>query len=168
MPSLREQPDLSIHRRVLGRLHQSRSGGGLGLRMTAMIDVIFLLLIFFVLTAQFSREEQYLPIRLPGPASAAQRLDIPAEPLRISIAMQGGQCRIDLGRGRQIALTEPELSAGLEVFSRTVTTALEQERRIVTDPVEIACSDSVPWEILVKVYNGLYAMGIEDITFILE
>ncbi len=168
MPSLTEPSPVSIHRQVLGRLHQNRNGGGLGLRMTAMIDVIFLLLIFFVLTAQFSREEQYLPIRLPGPATAAQRLDVPAEPLRISIAMRADQCRIDLGRGRWIALAQSDLSTGLEEFSRTVTTALEQERRIVTDPVEIDCDDSVPWDFLVKVYNGLYALGIEDITFILE
>lgn len=140
----------------------------MGLRMTAMIDVIFLLLIFFVLTAQFSREEQFLPIRLPGPASAAQRLDVPAEPLRISIAMQGERCRVDLGRGRQVTLVATDLSAGLAAFTQTVTTALEQERRIATDPVEIACGDSVPWDLLVKVYNGLYAMGIEDITFTLE
>jgi biopolymer transport protein ExbD len=157
----------SISRKVLGRLQQSR-GGGLGLRMTAMIDVIFLLLIFFVLTAQFSREEQFLPIRLPGPASAAQRLDVPAEPLRISIAMQGDLCRIDLGRGRQVALTVSDLPAGLAAFTQTVTTALEQEKRLAADPVEIACGDSVPWDILVKVYNGLYAMGIEDIIFTLE
>jgi len=136
--------------------------------MTAMIDVIFLLLIFFVLTAQFSREEQFLPIRLPGPASAAQRLDVPAEPLRISIAMQGDLCRIDLGRGRQVALTAKDLPAGLVAFTQTVTTALEQEKRLAADPVEIACGDSVPWDILVKLYNGLYAMGIEDITFTLE
>jgi biopolymer transport protein ExbD len=166
MSELTPQPG-SISRKVLGRLHQSR-GGGLGLRMTAMIDVIFLLLIFFVLTAQFSREEQFLPIRLPGPASAAQRLDVPAEPLRISIAMQGDLCRIDLGRGRQVALTAKELPAGLAAFTQTVTTALEQEKRLAADPVEIACGDSVPWDILVKVYNGLYAMGIEDITFTLE
>jgi biopolymer transport protein ExbD len=157
----------SISRKVLGRLHQSR-GGGLGLRMTAMIDVIFLLLIFFVLTAQFSREEQFLPIRLPGPASAAQRLDVPAEPLRISIAMQGDLCRVDLGRGRQVALGANDMPAGLVAFKQTVTTALEQEKRLAADPVEIACGDSVPWDILVKLYNGLYAMGIEDITFTLE
>ncbi len=167
MPELTSSSQGSISRKVLGRLHQSR-GGGLGLRMTAMIDVIFLLLIFFVLTAQFSREEQFLPIRLPGPASAAQRLDVPAEPLRISIAMQGDLCRIDLGRGRQMTLGVSDLPAGLAAFTQTVTTALEQEKRLAADPVEIACGDSVPWDILVKVYNGLYAMGIEDITFTLE
>ena len=61
-----------------------------------------------------------------------------------------------------------DLPAGLAAFTQTVTTALQQERRIAADPVEIACGDSVPWDLLVKVYNGLYAMGIEDITFTLE
>ncbi len=138
--------------------------------MTAMIDVIFLLLIFFVLTAQFSREEQFLPIRLPGQASAAQRLDVPTEPLPIYIALQDDLCRVDLRKDRQLTMTlaVSDPAASLPQFTQTVQAALEQEKRIVSDPVEIYCKDEVPWDVLVKLYNGLYSMGIEDITFVLK
>ena len=58
-----------------------RSGDSLG-SMTPMIDVVFLLLIFFVWTNSFQPEELLLPSGLastPGTTPAVQELDMPAE-----------------------------------------------------------------------------------------
>ena len=51
-----------IRAQVVGGLPRRRRR--FGLRMTPMIDVIFLLLTFFVLTAKFRTPEQFLPIHL--------------------------------------------------------------------------------------------------------
>ena len=42
---------------------------------------------------------------------------------------------------------------------------LKSQKRHVGDPVEVVCSDDVKWDYLVKIYNVLYVMGINDITF---
>ena len=53
-----------------------------GLRMTAMIDVIFLLLTFFVLTAKFRPPEEFLGLSLSGNSTTATSFDI-IEPLTL-------------------------------------------------------------------------------------
>lgn len=58
------------------------------LNMTSMIDVIFLLLVFFVFTADFDRLEKLLPMNL-ALAGKVERLDAPkpteSEPERVKI-----------------------------------------------------------------------------------
>ncbi|MBR6480362.1 MAG: biopolymer transporter ExbD, partial [Thermoguttaceae bacterium] len=48
------------------------------LKMTSMIDVIFLLLIFFVLTANFNEIEMFLRMNLSAPGEGAPA--VPAAP----------------------------------------------------------------------------------------
>lgn len=51
------------------------------LNMTSMIDVIFLLLIFFVFTANFDELERLLPLNLSQPGTTVQekKIDLPEE-----------------------------------------------------------------------------------------
>ena len=54
--------------------HHTRRTGRMGrslptLSMASMIDVVFLLLIFFLLTVNFRAREGYLPSRLPHKAT---------------------------------------------------------------------------------------------------
>ena len=58
---------------------QHRGRGPLEVKMAPMIDVIFLLLIFFVCTASFHPPEQVLPTRLSLPGSIDT--DVPVEEL---------------------------------------------------------------------------------------
>jgi biopolymer transport protein ExbD len=51
-----------------------RSSEPVELKMTPMIDVIFLLLIFFVVTASFRKEEEILPTNLLLPGSMAEHV----------------------------------------------------------------------------------------------
>jgi biopolymer transport protein ExbD len=129
--------------------------------------VIFLLLIFFVLTAQFRREEQFLPIRLPGSTSSVERFDI-VDPLRITIAVKADQCLVDLGRNRLVTIPTDPGTSDLQGLIQSFVQVLEQDKRNPKDPVEISCDDAVSWELLVKVYNSLYSVGLEDVTFTLE
>lgn len=71
---------------LLGR--SRRSGGeddGLEVDLSPLIDVTFLLLIFFVLTTSFNQESQ-LEIRRPAASSASQ---VEGEPLRIALDSEG-------------------------------------------------------------------------------
>jgi biopolymer transport protein ExbD len=72
--------EVSIRLEAISLL-QKRKQRWFGLKMTPMIDVIFLLLTFFVLTARFRSPEQFLPILLSS-ANAEQAASRFIEPLR--------------------------------------------------------------------------------------
>ncbi|MBN1816900.1 MAG: biopolymer transporter ExbD [Sedimentisphaerales bacterium] len=140
------------------------------LRMTAMIDIIFLLLVFFVLTAKFRAPEQFLPIQLPTNNENLPRLDV-IEPLAICLFPASEGCRITIGAEIPLAeiLVDIDPKAEqMEEFSQSLKAILGRQKRTASDPIEIRCDDQVLWDHLVKVYNLLYAMGVNDITFAME
>lgn len=166
-----KQKDLQgIQFRTIGRLFRTRRKS-IGLRMTAMIDVIFLLLIFFVLTTRFRQPEQFLPIQLPTVDSRARTIEV-IEPLVMTIAgAENGNCRISFAAadaGKPVDMS-PDISAReLGEFSVTLAQVLKSQKRNAADPIEIVCHDEIKWDQLVKVYNVMHAMGISDITFNLD
>lgn len=58
------------------------------LNLTPLIDVVFLLLIFFLVATQFSQDDQQLPIQLPS-AKNALPMTVQPEELIISIGQDG-------------------------------------------------------------------------------
>lgn len=151
--------------RSVGRLRR-RPGGGMGLRMAPMIDIIFLLLTFFVLTVRFRVPEQFLPITLPS-AVQAREIGI-VEPLVINILADEGNCVVQFGENAsagEVVVRAERIDGDLANLYGEVVAVLKSQKRHVGDPIEVVCSDDVKWDYLVKIYNVLYAMGINDITF---
>ncbi len=67
------------------------------LHMAAMIDVVFLLLIFFMCASTFLRPERDLPSRLPaaGPAGAAKAEELDPVRIRLLPARDGARITCD-------------------------------------------------------------------------
>ena len=140
----------------------SRLGGGAklqSLKMTAMIDVIFLLLIFFLVAARFRPMEDFLPVNIPGQRTDQSMLAI--EPLEIFIEQAGNTCRIIIDK-TTVEITD---SAGREILRSELENVLKSQGRFLNDPVEIICSENVPWQSVVSVYDTLYGAGLDDIHF---
>ena len=148
---------------VVGHLRKRRRRR-LGLRMTAMIDVIFLLLTFFVLTARFRTPEEFLPIHLPTADAAVQRFGV-IEPLEIDISADQAGCVVRIGQLETVRIEAGRGAEGLAAFANKLTDILSQQKRTAGDPIEIRCADEIKWDYLMKIYNVLQAMGINDITF---
>lgn len=134
----------------------------IGIRMTPMIDVIFLLLTFFVLTAKFKETEQVLPIVL-GTANA-QTPQIDQTPLAVTLKPAANGCIVTLGSAN-IPLTADDPKAGLLELTQTIQANAQTAGN---RPVELYCDDAVAWDHVVKVYDVLYALGAQDITFCIE
>ena len=69
------------------------------LNLTSMLDVCFLLLIFFVLTANFAHSEGYLPADLPHPGTPSHLTPppIPDQPVHIYLDSLGAtDCMINV------------------------------------------------------------------------
>jgi biopolymer transport protein ExbD len=135
----------------------------IGLRMTPMIDVIFLLLTFFVLTAKFREPEQILPILLGQAGAAAVRADADAMAIRIEAAENG--CVVFVGEEAPVTVAAENPAAGLLELTERVRERVETAGN---GPVELYCEDAVSWDLAVKIYDVLYALGAQNITFRIE
>lgn len=72
-----------------------------GLNLTSMIDVVFLLLIFFMVATNFSQSQQQIGVKLAGNAGAQSMLPTP-DKLEVSV-MRDGSLTLE---GKPISLTE--------------------------------------------------------------
>ena len=140
----------------------SRLGGGSGfqaLNMTAMIDVIFLLLIFFLVAAKFRPVEDFLPVNVPSQRGGGPTLAV--EPLEIFVEQAGNSCKVVMGD----KTVEIKDSSGRDRLRSVLESVLKSQGRFLSDPVEIVCGEDVLWQNVVNVYDTLYGAGLGDISF---
>ncbi len=141
--------------------------------MTAMIDVIFLLLTFLVLTARFRTPEQFVSLDKPKLTDEVKTVGLSAgadsiKPLRLEIKPAGqGGCIVSLAGQEQILLTEADAEKGLNSLAGTLKKTLEGSAQ-AAGPVELYCDKRLQWNWVVKVYDVLFAAGAGDITFVVE
>ncbi len=116
-----------------------------------MIDVVFLLLIFFMCTSTFLRPEHDLPSRLPAaglPGSTPEPLD-PVR-IRLSVADDGVRVACD----------------GQPARSREHLASMLRARRSLGDPpVIIAGTDAVPFDDMVAALDACHAAGLYRTAF---
>ncbi|HUF61725.1 MAG TPA: biopolymer transporter ExbD [Verrucomicrobiales bacterium] len=131
------------------------------MQMGPMIDMVFLLLVFFMVTARPGEEEADLRMKLPGAASQEEAVDFPDEQ-RIQI-LADGQVLLnerDYGAGGRREM--PELEETLERFR------LASERNGTLPLVTIAPADAARHQRVVDVLNACARARIEGVSFIHE
>ena len=67
-----------------------------GLRMAPLIDLVFLLLIFFLVAVKWRPQEDFIPLRLPAAQAQVAGIARP-EPLRIHISSIEEGCLVRIG-----------------------------------------------------------------------
>jgi len=130
----------------------------LELKMTPMIDVIFLLLIFFVCTASFQPPEQILPTQVSLPGAVATELPPPEEledldELVVDLRWLDARPAWEINRRRYNALGE-------------VRAVLEATQAIQPGlPVILDVGPRVPMENVINLYDLCRAVGLERVQF---
>lgn len=126
--------------------------------MTPLIDVIFLLLIFFVCTAGFDVPEELLPadLSLPGASNEIvnvqkEGIDFPPVHIRISVEQGLTVWRVE---GRQ-----SDSPAGLLEILRSLSVTKNDI------PVIIDSEGDVPIENVLDAYDASRAVGLQKIQF---
>jgi len=136
--------------RVPNHLRGSRQS----INMTPMIDVVFQLIIFFLVSSHLAKQEAQLPLPLPLAASGSKEGD-PTHP-RVTInVLADGQLSL---AGKH--LTAEELQQRLE--ARLAETGTDLEVRIRSDrtvayrhvePILLACAGAGIWNVAFAVYR---------------
>jgi biopolymer transport protein ExbD len=116
------------------------------LNMAAMIDVVFLLLIFFMCTTSFESREKAISAQLPQYHSDTRQLE-DFEPVRIH-----------LGRAGEV----PVISCDDQpcVNFAALTEMLRARRAIADLPVIISGQDDVPFDFMVSALDACYEAGL--------
>jgi biopolymer transport protein ExbD len=138
----------------------------LALSITPMIDVVFQLLIYFLLTAGLMSNERILRGELP-PESPASRTNDPfaleVEPLVIRVASLGESLQISLS----IDVPNPTNLEALEQFLRDAMLNPTQPQGLFPPdhPIRIAPDPRTRWEHVVGVFNAAVTSGYTSIAF---
>ncbi len=153
------------------RRRRRRPAGDIGLNLTSMIDVVFLLLVYFMVATEFRSGEEVYKLDLPerDGAAASDPFEIDDEPLRIEVRSRG-----PVGDDPSLA------AAGIAVPGpypqpmdfRELRTLLEEllvggprglfprDHPVVVDPV-----GSTRWQHALAAFNAAAAAGYENVTF---
>ncbi len=152
-----------MQRDVFGQINSNRRRS-FTLRMAPMIDMVFLLLIFFFVAAKWRPQEDFLPLQLPVAGAQHHKIGEP-EPLIIRIFATQTGCQVRIGQLYTVQVENQTIEADLVVLMERIRDCLIAQKRFVSDPIEIVCDLEVKWEHLTKIYNLFFGAGLTDITF---
>lgn len=127
------------------------------MQMTPMIDMVFLLLVFFMVAAKPVVPERDIPMGLPGQVAQEEVVDIPDE-ARVIIEPNGQIVLNEQPLDAPGSSSLPELRAVLDRFRLSAENA--KSEALVT----LAPHDTVPHQRLVDVLNACAEAGIKGVT----
>ena len=131
-----------------------------GVPMAPMIDVVFLLLIYFMVASTMERQEADLSFQLPGTVEQTEPLDLPDEQI-IEIRADGQVIVNDYPYDQPDAARLNELASMLTRF-REASSANKVEAIVTISP-----ADAVTHAQIVKVMDACSIAGIEAVNFAL-
>ena len=128
------------------------------LQIAPLIDVVFLLLIYFMVSARLKRPEADLTLALPGAVTVSAQLELPDEQI-IEVLEDG---RIVLNNKVYASQDKSDL-AGLEytLLRYSQAARLSKTKAMIT----IAADDEAVHERVVDVLNACAGAGIQNVTF---
>ena len=128
------------------------------MQMGPMIDMVFLLLVFFMVSAKPVKQESDINIGLPGTVAQEEALEIPDEQ-RIQIQPNG---QILLNDQPMDAPQSPELPALLTTLKRFKESADSNKTEAL---ITIDADDAANHERIVQVLNACAQAKITGVTF---
>ena len=141
------------------RVPSNLSRGSVGFNMTPMIDVVFLLIIFFLVSSHLARQETQLELDLPDAASGEPVREDEVRRVVVNVLPeQQPEGRIQIG-GKVI--NADQLTELIDYESRRAEQDLEvrirSDRRVpyrVIEPIMIACARAGVWRVTFAVVAG--------------
>lgn len=128
------------------------------MQMGPMIDMVFLLLVFFMVTAKPIKQESDINLGLPGTVAQEEALDIPDEQ-RIVVRGDGQIFLNDLAMDSPTSADLPALVGTLKRFKETADA--NKSQALIT----IDAEDTSTHQRIVNVLNACARAGITGVTF---
>jgi biopolymer transport protein ExbD len=160
-----EEASSSDHRSraaaIRARYRERRSSSLMSLNLTPMIDIVFLLIFFFLTVSQFRRAEGMLPAQLPSRAGSVST-EIPRTPLRVELLADpdsSDACLVRIEHFTDAPIPIQQLRAALMELKAP-------ERGFDSrTPIHLLAPDRIAWDHVVNAYNAALAARYERIFF---
>ncbi len=129
-------------------------GSPLCINMTPMIDVVFQLIIFFLISSHLSKQEAQLPLPLPVAVSGEKEGDETNPRVTINVRADG---QLSLA-GKPLAAAEllPRLQARLAETDTDLEVRIRSDRTVAyrhVEPILLACARAGIWNVAFAVYR---------------
>jgi len=126
----------------------------LGFNMTPMIDVVFLLIIFFLISSHLTRQEKQVKLQLPIATTGAHPAEMKEARLVINL----------LGDGR-ILINEVEVAAGSLGARIAATLARVPVNERADFEIRVRSSRDTPYKFVQPIMNACVKQGVWNITY---
>jgi biopolymer transport protein ExbD len=136
------------------RVPEHARGSDLNFNMTPMIDVVFLLIIFFLVSSHLARQEVQMPLPLPTASSGERSIDTAVRRVTINVLSDGrlmfaGKPVEVEQLPERLALARNESGADLEIRIRSDRSVAYQH----VEPILLACARTGIWNVAFAVYR---------------
>ncbi len=143
---------------MVRRRRRPAAGARLTLNLVPMIDIVFLLLIFFLVGTRFITAEGVLPGRLPR-QDAQQTLPVPVPPIQINLISTNGDAPEITIAGRTARPADFEQLAAMLAQIQREPGYDEQT------PVVLQSDEELAWDHVVNAYNAAVRARYKNIIF---
>lgn len=136
------------------KIPNSRSAGTVGIDMTPMIDVVFQLIIFFLVSGHLIKQETHVKLPLPTATSGDKDVAETKSRLTVNVLPDGG---LLLGGRTHTAdeLTE-RLVEKIQELGKDVEVRIRSDRSVPyarVEPVMLSCAKAGVWNVTFAVYR---------------
>jgi biopolymer transport protein ExbD len=125
-----------------------------GFNMTPMIDVVFLLIIFFLVSSHLAKQETQVELELPTAASSNDDTDL--ETPRVTINVKSDGTLWVSGRLIDESQLKPTLDLVKEKEGPNIEVRIRSSRAApysAVEPIMLACTKSGVWNVTYAVYR---------------
>lgn len=136
------------------RVPRARNRGGFGFNMTPMIDIVFQLIIFFLVASHLTRTETQLDLRLPVARSGAEDTDF--ETPRVTINVKDDGTLWLSGREITVERLAPQLSEVRSAEGDNLEVRIRGSRAATyadVEPIMQACTEAGIWNVSYAVFR---------------
>ena len=132
--------------------------GDAGFQIAPMVDVVFVLMLFFMASAGSQVAERELNINLPGSKSPSggPQTEVPTTPIMVDIAANG---RVTINGKPYGTSSDKDLNALRDFFKEAI---VQFDNK---DPVIIRPETDARHERIMDVLNAAGASGVKNLTF---
>ena len=137
------------------RVATNMSRGSVGFNMTPMIDVVFLLIVFFLVSSHLAQQETQLELSLPSAQSGQQSVEDETRRIIVNVLPFG---QIMVG-GKTLEPNELTKLIGYESrrTERHLEVRIRSDRKVpygLIKPILVDCARSGVWKVTFAVVSG--------------
>jgi biopolymer transport protein ExbD len=137
------------------RVPDNLARGSLAFNMTPMIDVVFLLIIFFLVSSHLARQESHLDLPLPT-AESGNRDALDNQP-RVTVNVLRDGTLLLAGRPVDTERLERQLRQRMEDVGTNLQVRIRSDRAApyrFVEPIMLACVEAGIWDVSFAVYRS--------------